>query len=217
MKKLAQMECYRLLHTPRLIALLLGLIVASILGTCTHVSTSMDSMAQFYGILGDERYLGFFATLIGAYYYCMDYQNRTYSPAVCRGYGRGQIYAAKLVGYLLLTTVISTVSALLSVLITVENLRSLDAGLVAGKLALRVCFDLRIWAVPPVLAHLFRKLVPAILAGFACGFLFLTSSSSNITRLLSAEQRWLFAVGSLALMVAAAWIGYALFRRVDLK
>lgn len=217
MKKLAQMEGYRLIHSPRLIVLLIGLIVLSVTGTCMQHTIGKNTMEQFYGILGDERYLGFFATLIGAYYYCMDYQNRTYSPAICRGYSRSRIYAVKLLGYLILTTVISTGSALISVLISVDGIMDLGTTFVLEKLILRVCLDFRIWAVPLVLVHLFKKLIPSILFGFACGFLFLTSSGSNVALWLSSELGWLYAAGSFLLVLIAAWIGNILFHKAEFK
>jgi hypothetical protein len=215
MKNLMQAEVYRFLHTPRMIALLLGLIVVSGIGNILTSPAQADSGYAFLALMGDERYLGFYGALLCGYNFCLDYQNRTCNIAICRGYGRAQIYLVKLVSYVLLTTVVSLLSA--CVAISMHGAWSLDAGYALRIFGLRFVLDLRIWAVPLVIVHGIKKLMPSILLGFAYAFLLLSSSNSQISAWFSSDAIWLYATASLGIFLACAGSGYALFCRADMK
>ena len=217
MKNLIKAERYRLLHTPKMLVLIVGTAIITMVCTLRSFWPQKLGLEEVMILIGDERYLGFFGAILAAYFFSIDYQNRSFNGALYKGISRWKIYLIKTMSYLEISMLVSLLSLVLVLLFGApEALVQSENGLVP-KILLRMIFDLRIWAVPLVIVHCAKKIIPAVSVGIAFGFLCLVSKQSNVYMWLSAPHKEVYILWSLLIFLGCSFLGYVLFARAELR
>lgn len=217
MKDLIKTERYRLLHTPKMLVLIVGVAIITMVCTLKSFWPQKLTHEEVVLLLGDERYLGFFGAIMAAYSFSIDYQYRSFNGALYKGNSRGKVYFIKTMSYLKISMLVSLLSLFFVLLFGApETLIQSENGMVS-KILLRMIFDLRIWAIPLVIVHCTKKLIPAVSIGLAFGFLCLVSNQSNVYAWLSAPNKEVYILLSLLIVGGGIFLGYVLFVRAELR
>lgn len=217
MSKLIKAEQYRLIHTPKLIVLMIAVTITSMICTLRPVASQALTHQEVLMLMGDERYLGFFGAIMAAYYFSIDYQTRSLNGALYKGFSRSTIYLVKTTSYLCVSMLMSLLSLLLIQLMKGPEAFYHNGCGVISIIITRMLFDLRIWAIPLLIVHCTKKMIPAVSIGTAFGFLCLVSNNTNVYTWLIVLNKGPFIIKSISVFGGAMLIGFILFDRAELR
>lgn len=207
-----QIEILRLRFCIKLWILLLVLAAVCVLCSTQGYQGSGSTVFDLSILMSCQRYTALLGAPLSAYVYGLDFQWRSFYGAIYHGISRTSIFVAKLIIFLLLGSLLSTLAALGTVLYTGTYIPPQTATL----LVRRILWDFRIWGAHLLFANLMKRPAPIVVAGTAYGFWCLLRPTIDISVWTSniVHPEFLLSIGIFALCSVLALI---LFLHAELK